>query len=139
MVRRAFGWFVLAEHIGQRLTMPRTDIRASDRECEQLFLDSALWSCGERFARRVHAAWQNSLLRRWTQAASSGWTESDPVHLLRAVGWTMTVSAATALLLQTIREPREPLVWILPAGVAAAGVALSGTAGRRRAAGFDKP
>jgi hypothetical protein len=131
MVARAFGWFVLAEHIGKRLTMPPTDIRASDRECGQLLMDSALWSSGERLARRAHAAWQDSLLRRWTQAASSGWTQSNPVHLRRAVGWMMTVSGATALLLQAIASPREPFVWILPAGVAAAGVVLSGTAGRR--------
>jgi hypothetical protein len=66
---RAFGWWFLAEEICQRLTMPRTDIAASDRECERLLLDSVLWSSGGHVARKVEAAWSDSLLRRWTRAA----------------------------------------------------------------------
>jgi hypothetical protein len=135
MFRRAFGWLDIAEHIGERLTMPRTDICTSDRECEQLFLDSALWSSGEHVSRNVTAAWLDSWLRRWTRAAARTWVASDPVLVLRAIGWLMTVASVTTLGLQAIASPREPLVWIVPIAAAAGGVVLSWTGGRTRAAG----
>jgi hypothetical protein len=131
--RHVFGWWFLAEAAVDALTAPRTDISASDRKCERLLLDSALWSFGDRAARQIRAAWLHSGVRRSMETQSGRWPASDPIQLLHAIGWVMTVSAVTTLGLQAFGALRERLGWAVPVAVAAGGLMLPWIADRARA------
>jgi hypothetical protein len=135
-----FGWWFLAEEAVDALTAPRTDISASDRKCERLLLESALWSFGDRAARQIRAAWSHSEVRRAMETQSGRWRTSDQLQLLHAIGWVMTVSAVTTLGLQIFGAQRERLGWAMPVAVAAGGLMLSWIADRARARtkGIDK-
>jgi hypothetical protein len=77
MTERLRTWWLLGEELCRRLVAPKSDIANSDREIEAILRDSWLWSCGESFVGKVHAAWLESRCRRlvsrlwaWSKGAS---------------------------------------------------------------------
>jgi hypothetical protein len=137
--KRAFGWWFLAVAASESLTTPRTDVDASDRACERLLTDSALWSSCERVGDAIDRAWPDSWIMRRMRAASSSWTPSGPVQRQRAVGWTMTVAALTTLALLAFSGERAPLDWMVPAAAAVGGVVMIWIAHPKPAVEVEKP
>jgi hypothetical protein len=137
--KRAFGWWLLAVAACESITTPRTDVAASDRACERLLMDSALWSSCEHVAAAIDRAWPDSWITRRMRAASGSWTASEPVQRQRAVGWMMTVAALTTLALLAFSGERAPLDWMVPAAVAVAGVVVMLIADPKPAAGIEQP
>src|ERR1700687_1576167 len=65
VVRRIFAWWFVAERVWAQVALPKTDVAAGDRDVEAVLRASWLWSCGESFAAKVHAAWLDSRCRAW--------------------------------------------------------------------------
>jgi hypothetical protein len=144
MLKRAFGWWFLAEDICGQLTMPRADLDMADRQFERLLLESSLWSFGDRIARKVRAGWLDSafrsvahtLTRDGASLQPRAGASSDPVLAWQVVGFVTAIGAVTTLGAQALVAGRfEPLSWALPVAVAIGAVVLSRIAVRIRAAG----
>ena len=132
MRRRAFGWWLFAESLGERLTEPRIDVRTADRGVERMVVESWLGSLDRRAARSVRAAWQDSWCRSRALALAGDWRAPGRAVRLRAAGWAMTVAAVTTLIVQRLGAGRvEPGTRILPTVAAAGGLVLWWLARRR--------
>jgi hypothetical protein len=130
--RRAFGWWFVAEDFARALTTPRIDVTETDRDVERVVLESRLGSIGRRAAEITRTFWMDSRCRAWTIAIANEWRTLDSAESIRATGWTMTVAAATTLLVQWLGAGRqEPATRVLPIFVAACGLVLWWLAGRR--------
>jgi hypothetical protein len=57
---RATAWWFLAEEVCGRITTPKIDVTAVDREVEALIRESWLWSRARLLAWKVEAAWHDS-------------------------------------------------------------------------------
>jgi hypothetical protein len=62
-MKRFATWWALAERACASLFEPRIEVRASDRDVETLLQGSWIWSIGESFASKLHAAWLDSTCR----------------------------------------------------------------------------
>jgi hypothetical protein len=62
-MKRATAWWFLAEGLCERITAPKVDVTAVDREIHALIRESRLWSLGVSVASKVEAAWQESWCR----------------------------------------------------------------------------
>jgi hypothetical protein len=115
------------------LTTPRIEVSAmTDRDVERVVLESRLASIGRRAARIIRASWLDSTCRSWAIAVANDWRALDSGVTLRAIGWTMIVTAATTLLVQWLGAGRqEPTTRVLPIFVAACGLVFWWLAGRR--------
>src|SRR5262249_53236996 len=80
VIRRAFGWWVLAEDVFARLTTPpgppgeepHSDPGEGPRsDIDQLLKESRLWSIGLKLDTAVRTAWRDSRLRFSVQALSA--------------------------------------------------------------------
>ncbi len=132
MNKRAFVWWFVAEDFARALTTPRIDVTAADRDVERAVVESRLGSIGRRAARITRASWMDSRCRSWTIAVTNDWWALDSRVTLRAIGWTMTVAAATTLLVQWLGAGREePTTRVLPICVAACGLVFWWLAARR--------
>ena len=143
MFKRAFGWWLVAEDICIRLTMPPTDVAASDRQFERLLRESWLWSSAENLAGKIRGAWLDSRFRSWTvRVRDDG--PADPagtVLALYAVAWVMRISAMTTLAVQWVKPAGiDPLSWCVPVAVGIGGLILPWVASRiPQATEFEKP
>jgi hypothetical protein len=70
-MKRILSWWLLAEEFCARVTAPKTDIETVDREIEAILRASWLWSRGESFVHKVHAAWLDSRCRRLIRSPAS--------------------------------------------------------------------
>ena len=70
-----------------------------------LLLESRLGAICRRAARIIRASWMDSRCRSWAIAAANDWRALDSGVTLRALGWTMLVTAATTLLVQWLGRP----------------------------------
>jgi hypothetical protein len=70
---RTWAWWQLAEQFCRRITTPKIDVTAADREVDALIRDSWLWSCGQSFASKVQAAWLDSTCRVFAGWLTSHW------------------------------------------------------------------
>ena len=69
--------------------------------------------------------WEQSAVRRYRGNAASMWRSVAPAERLRLVGvCALTAMAVHAAFLVTNVRPVEPLAWVVPAVIAAAGVVL---------------
>ena len=62
-MKRATAWWFLAEELCERITAPKVDVTAVDREINALIRESWLWSRGVSVASKVEAAWRESWCR----------------------------------------------------------------------------
>jgi hypothetical protein len=130
--RRAFAWWFVAEDLARALTTPRIDVTAADRVVERAVVESRLGSISRRVARIARDSWMNSTSRSWAIAVANDWRALDSAATLRAGGLTITVAAATTVLVQRLGAgEQEPTTLILPAFVAACGLVFLWLAGRR--------
>ena len=72
-MRRATAWWFLAEEVCGRITTPKIDVTAVDREIQVLIRESWLWSRAESFASKVEAAWHDSRCRVCLRWLTSTW------------------------------------------------------------------
>ncbi len=141
--KRAFGWWLLAEDICIRLTMPPMDVAASDRQFERLLRESWLWSSVENLAGKIRGGWLDSMLRSWTVRVRDE-RPADPagnVLALPAIASVMRISAATTLAVQALKPAgSDPLSWCVPVAVGIGGLILPWVASRiPRATESEKP
>jgi hypothetical protein len=70
---RATAWWFLAEEVCRRITTPKIDVTAVDREVEALIRESWLWSRAQSFALKVEAAWHDSRCRVGLRSLTGFW------------------------------------------------------------------
>jgi hypothetical protein len=121
------------------LTTPPIDVTATDRVVERAVQESRLGSIGRAVARITRHSWRDSTSRSLAMAVANDWRALDSAATLRATGWTMTVAAATTVLVQWLGAgDQEPITRVLPIFVAACGLVFwwagrrSNTDGRQR-------
>ncbi len=132
------GWWAFAVRAFAALTA-RADIDACDRAVEQLARESRIGALLHRVSAAIRHAWLSS----WSQAFASRLAailrSESPASAWRVGGWMTAVTGATALALnQLALIPMGPLTWVVPAGLAAAGVAVMAAAAPLSRAADDR-
>jgi len=117
------GWWHFAVRALSALTTPRADIDGCDRSIEQLARESAVGSFVHRSSAIVQSAWFTSGFRRGTLAVTRVLTPAPSSAAWRVAGWMIAVVGATALGVNELASgPRDPLTWIAPTVLVAAGL-----------------
>jgi hypothetical protein len=130
MKKRSYGWWLLAEDLCAHLTMPPTDVVASDRQFERLLRGSRSWSFAGSLAGKIRVAWLDSRLRSWTRRLKSDWPSESDVAL-NTVAWVMRVAAVTTLAVQALRPAGfDPLSWAVPVAIGVGSLIPPRIAGR---------
>src|ERR1700716_617243 len=97
-------WWITAERVCARLTTPKVDVAAADRDLEVVLRASGLSSCGRLVWSNVQTAWFNSAFRFWARAIAGSWLSCDHRVRRRALGWMIAVAGTTTLFLQRFGE-----------------------------------
>jgi hypothetical protein len=125
-VKRLFGWWFLAEDAVRLLSAPRKDVARSDREVEQVFRESWLFTSGRAMRAKAMRAWADSRVVARTRPVGATLFPPDSTARVRVAGVIALVASITALILQTLEPtPLGPLTWIVPVVTAAAGAAIA--------------
>jgi hypothetical protein len=117
------GWWRFTRLALEALTTP-ADVASCDGAMEQLARESRIGGALHRLSWAMRAAWPDSRARAISSAVLVD------VMPLRARGWIMIVTGATALLLNAIKPtPAGPLIALVPSIVIVAGVLVMLMAG----------
>ena len=129
-MKRLFGWWLFAEAAVRLLSAPRKDVARSDREVEQVFRESWLFTSGRAMRARAMRAWADSRVVARTRPIATALVPPDSTARVRVAGVIALVASITALILQALEPtPLGPLTWIVPAATAVAGAAIAVAAG----------
>jgi hypothetical protein len=139
VTNRLVGWWTFAERVCSRLTTSDVSSQTADRSAERLLRDSWLWSGGGRIVSYVQAAWRDSFSRSLTRAVVTDWRGAGPGIALRAIGWTMTIAAITAVIVQIVGAATvERLTLAMPILLAICGFAMDQIGRHQAPAGSEK-
>jgi hypothetical protein len=126
MWKRLFGWWFLAEDALRVLSAPRPDVRRTDREVDQLFRESWLFTAGRGMAMKAGHAWADSRAIAAITTLGADLFPPEPAARVRVVGVLAFVASVTGLGVQALKPiSLGPLTWIVPALTAAAGVVVA--------------
>jgi hypothetical protein len=126
MWKRLFGWWLLAEDTLGVLSAPRPDIQRSDREVDQLFRESWLFTAARGMAAKAGQAWADSRAIAAIRTLGADLLPPEPAARVRVVGVLALVASVTGLGVQALKPiPLGPRTWIVPALTAAAGVLVA--------------
>ena len=122
-IRRAWQYLVGA---ASALTVPETDVAASDRAVETALRDSRLFRAVDAAGGSARRAWPHARTRACLlrlAADRAAW--SGPARV-RAAGAGVAAAGLTAVLAEIMTPlPAEPVAWVLPAAVAGLGLLAS--------------
>jgi hypothetical protein len=127
-LRRPADTWAFVVDLVRATTEPRADVAWCEERVAALAADSAIGRalshladvCGRATdGSVVVAAWRRSVLPRVPQPI---------VDRLRAAGVVSAIAAATTLVLRGATTERDPLTWVLPAAVGAAGIVAAAAA-----------
>jgi hypothetical protein len=126
MWTRPFRWWHLGEDTLRLLSAPRTDIARSDRDVEQVFRDSRLFTAGRTLRMKAGRAWADSRVLALMTPLAADLFPPEPAARVRVVGLLVFVASASAWALLALKPtPPGPMTWIVPALGAASGVLIA--------------
>ena len=116
-------WWECAIALLSGLTMPKSDVTASDREVETAMRDSWLFGAAHAAGAGGRRAWPDARSRAWLLRLVAGWAALSGPQQVRAAGVVAFVAGLTAVLVQAAKPVSiGPLIWVLPAAVACLGL-----------------
>jgi hypothetical protein len=119
MNRALFGWWTFATAVVSRLTTPRSDIAALDREAVDVIRASRVYGRADAGYAALARAWFGSRARTGAVAFATAWPRASAADTIRSAAWCTVAAASTVLLLQTIESAEDgPFRWVLPLVVA---------------------
>jgi hypothetical protein len=121
------------------LTVPKRDVEASDAALETALRDSRLFRAVDLAGAGGRSAWPHSRTRISFLQLIEGCAALSHCQRVRAAGLAAFVAGLTAAFAQTTAAPSPaPLVWVLPATIAAVGLFAALAAGPLARAIADK-
>ncbi len=132
------GWWHVAVRVLTALT-ERADVDACDRAVEALARNSVTGAAVHRASATLRAAWATSQFRAWSSSLMTTLTPAPAAAAWRVAGWMVSVVGVTVLGLNRFSSMSiDPLNWVVPAALVAAGLLLMAAAAPLSRAAADR-
>jgi hypothetical protein len=126
MTRQIHRVWQQAVRAASALTVPTSDIGATDRAVEMTLQGSRLFLFVDASDASGRRAWPHSRTRTWCLRLASTWTALSGTERIRAAGAGAVVAGLTAALVGIASPlPAGGLAWALPAATAVLGLVTS--------------
>jgi hypothetical protein len=125
MIQRIRLLWQSAVTLAGALTVPKSDIAASDRAVELVLRDSWLFHVVDAVGASVRNAWPHAQTRSWWLQFAADWTVWSMPERVRTVGIAVAVAGLTALVAEAVSAPMQPLAWVLPAVLTGMGLLVA--------------
>jgi len=132
------GWWHFAVRALTALTA-RADVDACDRAVEQLARDSVAGAAVHRASETLRGAWATSQFRAWSLSLVTTLAPAPAAAAWRVAGWIVSAAGVTVLGLNRFTSNSiDPLNWVVPAALVAAGLLLMAAAAPLSRAAADR-